>query len=55
MKNIFFDFDKRDIRADQQKAIQEDGQFLAKYPSIKFSIEGHCGERGSIEYNLGFG
>ena len=55
IKNIFFDFDKQDIRPDQQKAIQEDAQFLKEYPNIKFGIEGHCDERGSIEYNLGLG
>jgi peptidoglycan-associated lipoprotein len=55
IEDIFFDFDKSLIRKDQQAAIETDTQFLTKHPSIKFTIEGHCDERGSIEYNLGLG
>lgn len=55
IKNIFFDFDKYDIRSDQQQAIQEDARFLSEYPSLNFTIEGHCDERGSIEYNVALG
>jgi peptidoglycan-associated lipoprotein len=55
VKDIFFDFDKSNIRGDQQQAMQGDAQFLAQHPSIKFTIEGHCDERGSIEYNLALG
>jgi|SRR5579872_4355462 len=55
IKNIFFDFDKYDIRTDQQQAVQYDAKFLSEYPSLSFMIEGHCDERGSIEYNLALG
>lgn len=55
IKSIFFDFDKHDIRADQLRAIQEDAKFLTEHANIKFLIEGHCDERGSIEYNLALG
>jgi peptidoglycan-associated lipoprotein len=55
VKDIFFDFDKSNIRADQQQTMQTDAQFLAQHPNIRFTIEGHCDERGSIEYNLGLG
>jgi peptidoglycan-associated lipoprotein len=55
VKNIFFDFDQHNIRADQQEAMQANAQFLAQHPQIKFTIEGHCDERGSIEYNLALG
>lgn len=55
VKNVFFDFDKSDIRADQQGAIEGDAQFLASHAGIQFAVEGHCDERGSIEYNLALG
>ena len=55
IKNVYFDYDKYDIRADAQQAIQQDAQFLAQHPNINFTIEGHCDERGSTEYNLGLG
>jgi len=55
VKDAFFDYDKYDIRADAQQALQADAQFLAQHPNIRFTIEGHCDERGSTEYNLGLG
>jgi len=55
VKDIYFDYDKADIRADQQSAIQGDIDFLKQHPGIQFTVEGHCDERGSTEYNLGLG
>jgi len=55
VKDVFFDYDKYDVRPDQQAALQGDAQFLAQHPNIKFTIEGHCDERGSTEYNLALG
>jgi peptidoglycan-associated lipoprotein len=55
VKDIFFDYDKYDLRGDQQATAQSDAQFLAQHPNIKFTIEGHCDERGSTEYNLALG
>jgi peptidoglycan-associated lipoprotein len=55
VKDVFFDYDKYDIRPDQQGAIQANAQFLAQHPNINFTIEGHCDERGSTEYNLALG
>lgn len=55
VKDIFFDYDKYDVRPDQQAAIQANAQFLAQHPNISFTVEGHCDERGSTEYNLALG
>ena len=55
VKDIFFDYDKYDIRPDQQGSLQSDAQFLSQHPNITFIIEGHCDERGSTEYNLALG
>lgn len=55
VKDIYFDYDKSDIRADEQAAIQGDIEFLKQHPNITFTIEGHCDERGSTEYNLALG
>jgi peptidoglycan-associated lipoprotein len=55
VRDIFFDYDKYDIRADQQAALQADAQFLEQHPAMHFTIEGHCDERGSTEYNLALG
>ncbi|HYL16474.1 MAG TPA: peptidoglycan-associated lipoprotein Pal [Terriglobales bacterium] len=55
VKDIFFDYDKYDIRADQGGALQADAQFLNQHSNVNFTIEGHCDERGSTEYNLALG
>ena len=55
VKDIFFDYDKYDLRPGDQATIQADAQFLNAHPNIKFTIEGHCDERGSTEYNLALG
>jgi peptidoglycan-associated lipoprotein len=55
VKTVFFDYDKADIRADMQAVINNDAEFLKAHPTWKFTIEGNCDERGSIEYNLALG
>jgi len=55
VKDAYFDYDKADIRADAQQVLSSDAEFLKQHPSIKFTVEGKCDERGSEEYNLGLG
>ena len=55
VKDTFFDYDTYAIRADQQGSLQAAAQFLQQHPTIRFSIEGYCDERGSTEYNLALG
>lgn len=55
VKDAFFDLDKSDLREDARAALTKDAEFLRSYPQVKVSIEGHCDERGSTEYNLGLG
>ncbi len=55
VKDAFFDFNKSDIRGDARDALLKTAEFLRSYPQIRVSIEGHCDERGSTEYNLGLG
>ena len=55
VKDVYFDYDKADIRGDQQASIQADAQFLSQHTNLNFTIEGHCDERGSTEYNLALG
>jgi len=55
IKDVYFDYDKSDIRADQQSSLQADAQFLNQHAGVSFTIEGHCDERGSTEYNLALG
>src|SRR6202049_95479 len=55
IKDVYFDYDKSDIRGDQQSSIQSDAQFLGQHSNVNFTVEGHCDERGSTEYNLALG
>jgi peptidoglycan-associated lipoprotein len=55
VRDAFFDLDKSEIRADARDALTKDAEFLRSYPDVRISIEGHCDERGSTEYNLGLG
>jgi peptidoglycan-associated lipoprotein len=55
MKTILFDYDKAEIRSDQMPIAQANAAWLKDHPNVRFTIEGHCDERGSEEYNLGLG
>ncbi len=55
IKDVYFDYDKSDIRGDQQSSVQADVAFLTQHANFNFTIEGHCDERGSTEYNLALG
>ena len=55
VKDVYFDYDKSDIRGDQQASIQADAQFLNQHAAMNITIEGHCDERGSTDYNLALG
>ena len=55
VKDIYFDYDADGLRPDQQSTVQGDAQFLSQHPNIQFTLEGHCDERGSTEYNLALG
>jgi len=55
VRDVYFDYDKSDIRDDQKSSLSDAASFLKSNSGIRFSIEGHCDERGSEEYNLGLG
>lgn len=55
VKDVYFDYDSDAIRPDQQSSVQGDAQFLGQHTNILITIEGHCDERGSTEYNLALG
>jgi len=52
---IFFSTDKSDISAEARTTLQRQAEWLKRYPNIIVSIEGHCDERGTREYNLALG
>jgi len=55
LKDIHFDFDKYDVRPVDEAVLKENAVFLKNNPKMKIQIEGHCDERGTVEYNLALG
>jgi len=55
VRDIFFDYDKYNVRNDEEQTISQDAAYLRSHPSVKVVIGGYCDERGSDEYNLALG
>jgi len=55
LKDAFFDYDKSSIRPDAKQSLDENARWLKANPNAALTIEGHCDERGTREYNLGLG
>jgi peptidoglycan-associated lipoprotein len=55
LKPVFFDFDRTEISADAQKALDANADVLKHNATWIVTIEGHCDERGTAEYNLALG
>ena len=55
LKDIYFDFDRADVRPDARETLKANADWLMKNPSVTVQIEGHCDERGTAEYNLALG
>jgi peptidoglycan-associated lipoprotein len=55
VKDVFFAYDKSNVTANEESAVQQDARFLIAHPYMKLLISGHCDERGSEEYNLTLG
>lgn len=53
--NIYFDFDKYELTSEARETLAEQARILKSNPKVKLLIEGHCDERGTIEYNLALG
>lgn len=55
VKDLYFDYDKYQIRQTDEPNANSDAQFFVAHPNIGVLIEGHCDDRGSEEYNLALG
>jgi peptidoglycan-associated lipoprotein len=53
--DIHFEYDKADIRSEDQPILTKNAETLKKFDFLLITIEGHCDERGSVEYNLALG
>jgi len=55
LKTVYFDFDKYNLRPEAMELLKVNAQALKDNPDVTVAIEGHCDERGTVEYNLALG
>ena len=55
LADVYFDFDKADIRESDRATLSKNADVLKKYDFIRVTVEGHCDERGTVDYNLALG
>ncbi len=52
---VFFDTDSSTVREDGRQTLNRQAEWLKKYGNYQITVEGHCDERGTREYNLALG
>lgn len=55
LKRIHFDFDKYNLKEDMKPVLHKNADWLIKHSSVSIVVEGHCDERGTVEYNIALG
>lgn len=55
VKTIYFDFDSSDLKEEARDGLKENAEYLKNNADLNILVEGHCDERGTIEYNLALG
>ncbi len=55
LHEVYFDYDKSDIREADRANLSKSAETLKKFDFLKVTVEGHCDERGTVEYNLALG
>jgi peptidoglycan-associated lipoprotein len=53
--DVFFDLDRSELRDDGRSVLQRNADWLRRWSSTRITVEGHCDERGTAEYNLALG
>lgn len=54
-EDVYFDFDQSSLTADARSVLERKAAWLTSNPSASVNIEGHCDERGTVEYNIALG
>lgn len=55
VRSIFFEYDKAELSSESKRTLEENARWIRRFPNARVTIEGHCDERGTEEYNLALG
>ena len=55
LNDVFYAFDSYELTSEDQKTLQDDANWMKANPNTIVTVEGHCDERGTVEYNLALG
>ena len=55
LHDVHFDYDSFELDETSRQTLQENAQWLKDHPNVRVEIEGHCDDRGTVEYNLALG
>ena len=55
IQTIYFDYDRADVRSDMRDEVKTNAEIFRTWPGWTITVEGHCDERGTNEYNLALG
>jgi peptidoglycan-associated lipoprotein len=55
LAEVYFDFDKADVRDADRAVLSKNAEALKRFDFLRVTVEGHCDERGTVEYNLALG
>ncbi len=53
--DVYFDYDRSELRGDARERLEKNARFMQEHPHFEFTVEGHCDERGTTEYNIALG
>lgn len=55
LAEVYFDFDKAEIREQDRAILSKNADALKRFDFLRITVEGHCDERGAVDYNLALG
>jgi peptidoglycan-associated lipoprotein len=55
LAEVYFDFDKAEVRDADRAVLAKNADALKRFDFLRVTVEGHCDERGTVEYNLALG